>query len=133
MSEYTSAFNMKLPDETDYFDIEDFNGNTRIIDEKLSDLEEKIEDLREHVTKFEQTGYPVASIEQAVADWCSEHAVGVQSDTITMLFSTHTITERRSVVLPILGVVLLFGIFSVCAELRIFSTAESLPHIVLRC
>lgn len=65
MSEYTSAFNMKLPDETDYFDIEDFNGNTRIIDEKLSDLEEKIEDLREHVTKFEQTGYPVASIEQA--------------------------------------------------------------------
>ena len=88
MSEYTSAFNMKLPDETDYFDIEDFNGNTRIIDEKLSDLEEKIEDLREHVTKFEQTGYPVASIEQAVADWCSEHAVsGVQSDTITTIWS----------------------------------------------
>lgn len=36
MATYTSNYNLKKPAETDFYDIEDFNGNTDIIDEALN-------------------------------------------------------------------------------------------------
>ena len=37
MATYTNNYNLKKPAETDFYDIEDFNGNTDIIDSALDD------------------------------------------------------------------------------------------------
>lgn len=68
-------------------DLNRIDNGVRIAIDSCDFLNGKIEDLREDLEEFEQTGYPVASIQQAVAEWCSENAVGVQSDTITTIWS----------------------------------------------
>lgn len=54
MAEFTPNFNLKKPDETDFFNIEDFNGNMDILDEKLKEAIQN-EQLQGDVTEIKGT------------------------------------------------------------------------------
>ena len=54
MAEFTPNFNFKKPDETDFFNIEDFNGNMDILDEKLKEASQN-EQLQGDVTEIKGT------------------------------------------------------------------------------
>lgn len=45
MAEYTENFNLKKPGQNDYYNIEDFNDNTDIIDAELKKLNDAIKNL----------------------------------------------------------------------------------------
>ena len=53
MATYTKNFGLKKPDEDDFYNIEDFNSNAYIIDEKLNLFEAGTEDLTPGVTPLE--------------------------------------------------------------------------------
>ncbi len=44
MATFTDNYNLKKPEESDFFDIEDMNGNSDIIDTVLMDFEERLSD-----------------------------------------------------------------------------------------
>ena len=54
MAEFTPNFNLKKPYETDFFNIEDFNGNMDIIDQKLKEVSQN-EQLQGDVTEIKGT------------------------------------------------------------------------------
>lgn len=54
MAEFTPNFNLKKPYETDFFNIEDFNGNMDILDEKLKEVSQN-EQLQGDVTEIKGT------------------------------------------------------------------------------
>ena len=54
MAEFTPNFNLKKPYETDFFNIEDFNGNMDILDEKLKEASQN-EQLQGDVTEIKGT------------------------------------------------------------------------------
>ena len=45
MAEFTPNYNLKKPLPTDYYNVEDFNENADIIDQKLKEVEEKIDGI----------------------------------------------------------------------------------------
>lgn len=90
MAEFTSNFNLKKPDETDFFNIEDFNGNMDILDEKLKEASQN-EQLQGDVSDIKGTTEEIKNAVGSSADISSSPTIfGKISDikeTLTTKFS----------------------------------------------
>ncbi len=53
MATYTKNFGLKKPEDNDFYNVEDFNKNADIIDEKLKIFESGTEDLIAGMTPLE--------------------------------------------------------------------------------
>ena len=56
MSTYTENYSLIKPDETDYYDVQDFNENMDIIDAQLAQAETAMEAFSEKIGTPEDTG-----------------------------------------------------------------------------
>ena len=43
--EYTQNYNLKKPEQDDFYNVEDFNDNADIIDQKLKEIEDKTQNI----------------------------------------------------------------------------------------
>jgi phage-related tail fiber protein len=69
MAEYTQNYNLKKPEQDDFYNVEDFNDNADIIDEKLKEIEDGIENIDVPVTSVnEKTGDIVLTAEDVGAE-----------------------------------------------------------------
>ena len=48
--EYTQNYNLKKPGQEDFYNVDDFNSNADIIDQKLKEIEDEIENIEAPVT-----------------------------------------------------------------------------------
>ena len=74
MAEFTSNFNLKKPDETDFFNIEDFNGNMDILDEKLKEASQN-EQLQGDVSDIKGTTEEIKNALGSSADISSSPTI----------------------------------------------------------
>ncbi len=74
MAEFTSNFNLKKPDETDFFNIEDFNSNMDILDEKLKEASQN-EQLQGDVSDIKGTTEEIKNAIGSSADISSSPTI----------------------------------------------------------
>jgi len=66
---YTPNYGLKKPEQDDFYNVEDFNENADIIDEKLKEIEDGIENIEVPVTSVnEKTGDVVLTAEDVGAE-----------------------------------------------------------------
>ena len=66
---YTPNYGLKKPEQDDFYNVEDFNENANIIDEKLKEIEDEIENIDAPVTSVnEKTGDVVLTADDVGAE-----------------------------------------------------------------
>ena len=90
--EYTQNYNLKKPAEEDFYDVKDFNDNADIIDEKLKEIEDEIENIEAPVTSVNgKTG----DVELTAEDVGAETPAGAQAKANTAEANAKAYTDQK--------------------------------------
>ena len=106
MANYTENFRLKKPEPEDFYDIEDFNGNMDILDNRLKEisnnkvLESAIENIKECLGGEADTdstatkGSVCGKLNKLLTDWTSVRAEKIDSIYDTTLNSNNRLEEK---------------------------------------
>lgn len=79
MATFTEHFTLAKPDEDDYYNIEDFNGNMDILDDHLAEFDDKLENMDSSISTLSAK---VNTLDDAVGDSSGLDSLETKVDTI---------------------------------------------------
>jgi len=89
---YTPNYGLKKPEQDDFYNVDDFNSNADIIDEKLKEIEEGIENIEVPVTSVNgKTG----DVELSAEDVGAETPAGAQAKASTAETNAKNYAETK--------------------------------------
>lgn len=89
---YTPNYNFKKPDQTDSYNVDDFNGNMDILDTKLKDIESSVEvvDTKVKITDAQShfTGETLDKVLDEIYEKSEENTTAIQDGKAVTTIST---------------------------------------------